>query len=494
MASNVTTESSAPLSDPNHDGEILPTRAEVAPARPAPPGHGQPPAPVPRRKPLFKALLAVGAVIALVAFVVVRGPERAKADALSAWHGVYHFVMGPERSSPPPLAPREAPSRSFSGTLTVSKPQSEAIGLNVANVEPQLKPILLELTGTTDYDQNTLAKVRPLFDARVAHVFRSVGEMVKKGDPLVELYSADLTTAKIDFRAKYAQWLHDKTLLDSRRPLAVGEAISKNTFLDTYLAEISSRVAYFGARDKLLTYGISPEEILRLQGHIDQHPNPKDPASDSMKEQEETKDEVRDISKLILKAPIDGMIVERDCVAGNFYDDMAVVMVISPMDKLWVWGDVYEKDQADVHLGQTWEVSFPNLDIKVAGKIEHIAARFDTNTRTLKIRASIPNPNSKLKADQRVRATLEIPALPGQTVIPRNAIVVVNGENCCFVQLPESPEKFRRVVVEIDQENHDYVVIRRGLSPNEKVVTNGSLILAQLYEDESTVTTGQPLQ
>jgi membrane fusion protein, heavy metal efflux system len=406
---------------------------------------------------------------------------------------VYHFVMGPDRTRPPDLAPVPAPSSSFSGTLTLTETKCKAIGLNVVNVEPQTKPILLELTGTTDYDQNTLAKVRPLFDARVAHVFKSVGEMVKKGEPLVELYSADLTTAKIEFRGKYAQWVHDRTLLESRRPLAIENAISNVTFLDTYLAEISSRVAYFGARDKLLTYGISLDEIQRLQGHIDQHPNPKEPASDSMKEQRQTSEEVHDISKLILRAPIDGMIVERDCVAGNFYDDMAVVMVISPMDKLWVWGDVYEKDQADVHLGQTWEVSFPSLDLKLKGTIEHIAARFDTNTRTLKIRASIPNPNSKLKADQRVRATLNIPAQPGQTVIPRNAIVVVNGENCCFIQLPNDSNKFRRAVVEIDQENHDFVVIRRGLSPNEKVVTNGSLILSQLYEDESTVSTGQPL-
>ena len=64
-----------------------------------------------------------------------------------------------------------------------------------------------------------------------------------------------------------------------------------------------------------------------------------------------TGDQVHDISKMILKAPLDGMIVERDVVAGNFYDDMAVLMVISPMDKLWVWGNVFEKDQAQVHLG-----------------------------------------------------------------------------------------------------------------------------------------------
>jgi membrane fusion protein, heavy metal efflux system len=363
------------------------------------------------------------------------------------------------------------------------------MGMRIVPVEAQVKPVLLELTGTTDYDQNTLAKVRPLFDARVTRVYKSTGEMVKKGDPLVELYSTNLADAKIQFRRKYVQWEHDKKLLDSRRTLAAGDAISKVQFLDTFLAEMMSEEDVVGSRDKLTTYGISPEEIDNLIKSINDDPN-----SQTRRDPKSAGEEVQDFPKLVLRSPIDGMIVERDVASGNFYDDMAVLMVISPMDRLWVWGDVYEKDQADVHLGQTWTIAFPNLDVTVQGKVEHIAARFDANTRTLKIRASIPNPKKQLKADQRVRATLEIPPQPGQTVIPRNAMVVVNGENCCFVQSNEDPDKFRRKLIDVDQENHDFVVVRGGLSPNEKIVTNGSLILSQLYEDESTVSTGQPLQ
>jgi cobalt-zinc-cadmium efflux system membrane fusion protein len=205
--------------------------------------------------------------------------------------------------------------------------------------------------------------------------------------------------------------------------------------------------------------------------------------------------DLEDLSKLTIRAPIDGVIVERDVVAGNFYDDMAVLMVISPMEKLWVWGNVYEKDQDQVHLGQTWDIYFPYLDnMKVEGRVEHIAAKVDPNTRTLKIRASIPNPKKELKAEQLVKAVLNIPAVPGQTVILRNALVAINGENCCFVQVPDKPDQFVRKKVEVDQENHDFVVLRSGLNPGEKVVTNGSLVLSQLYEDQSTVSSGMPLQ
>jgi cobalt-zinc-cadmium efflux system membrane fusion protein len=83
--------------------------------------------------------------------------------------------------------------------------------------------------------------------------------------------------------------------------------------------------------------------------------------------------------------------------------------------------------------------------------------------------------------------------VPGHTVVPRNALAVINKENCVFVQSPDKPDKFERRVIEIDQERSDHVVVRSGINAGERVVTNGSLILSQLYEDQSTVYSGLPL-
>lgn len=487
MASETTTGPAAPGSDPasTHSEDTVQVavapHANGRPARPAPPRRGR----------LVKAILIVGVVIGLVAFVIARGPERSKEDARSFFNQAYHFVAGPERTSPPPLA-EAPPPRKFTGQITVGAAQREALGMQIVPVKAQIDPLQLELTGTTDFDQNTLAKVRPLFDARVTQVFRSTGQPVKKGDPLVEIDSTTMAAAKADYRTKYGQWVHDKKLVDTRRQLATDKQISNVAWVDTLVAELTSRVNYLAAEDKLKTYGIPDDDIRALQVDL----------SDEVKEMESGKGidkahdgDMKKISKLIIRAPIDGVIVERDVVSGNFYDDMAVLMVISPMERLWVWGNVYEKDQDKVHLQQSWDIYFPYLDnLKVEGRVEHIAARVDPNTRTLKIRASITNPKKELKAEQLVRAVLNIPAMPGHTVIPRNALAAINGQDCCFVQAADHPDVFQRRKIEVDQENHDIVIVRNGLSPGEKVVTNGSLILSQLYEDQSTVSSGMPLQ
>src|SRR5262249_14428420 len=116
------------------------------------------------------------------------------------------------------------------------------------------------------------------------------------------------------------------------------------------------------------------------------------------------------------------------------------------------------------------------------------------DTRAVKIRASIPNPETKLKSDMLVTATLEIPPVPGQTLIPRLAMVAVNGRDYVFVQVAGDPDKYERRVSQVAKATADRVVVADGLKAGETVVSNGSLILAQLYEDMGIVESGRPIK
>ncbi len=140
----------------------------------------------------------------------------------------------------------------------MTKAEQETIGFKIIPVEPQTQPIQLELNGTTDYDQNTLNKIRPRFDnALVEKVFVSAGQSVKKGDPLLELKSSDLAAAKNDCRTKYVQWDHDHKYLVAREPLAKEGRITQIVWTDTQNDEKKSRLDYLVARDKLATYGMN---------------------------------------------------------------------------------------------------------------------------------------------------------------------------------------------------------------------------------------------
>src|SRR5699024_2189658 len=124
-------------------------------------------------------------------------------------------------------------------------------------------------------------------------------------------------------------------------------------------------------------------------------------------------------------------------------------------------------------------------------KVEYVASQVSKDTRAIQVRASIPNPDHALKADMLVRAVLDVPALDGQTVIPRIAQVVHNDESYVFVRVDSDENEggdgetklFERRRIDVAQENSDTVIVNSGLKAGEVVAAGGSLILAQIFED-----------
>ena len=115
--------------------------------------------------------------------------------------------------------------------------------------------------GRTDYDPNTLSKIRPRFDTLVKRVRAELGQKVKKGDPLVDLFSTDLAAAKNDFQTAYVQWQHDLRLLKMREKLYAEKAISNKFWSIVKNDESKSRLAYTTAKEKLLVFGVPEEQI-----------------------------------------------------------------------------------------------------------------------------------------------------------------------------------------------------------------------------------------
>ena len=443
---------------------------------------------VARRVGLIGGVLVLGAGVAYLTMAKGAMADKARSTLESFKEKVVEQVVGPgqhggaENATPEPM-PSKTP---WNGLVHVTAAERESSGFRILTVTKQTEPIKLEIPGRTDYDQTTLTKIRPRFDnTLIEKVYVEVGQAVKKGDPLYEMKSSGLTQAKADCQTKYVQWDHDRKYRDSREPLVKAGNVTQKDWTDTVNDEKKSRVDYLTSRQLLVTYDITNEQIDKLLEGL----------GDDRKKALEADDNTQDISRMTVLSKHDGIIVERDVVSGNFYDQAAVLFQISPMDKLWVWGDVFEADQNKVHMGQKWTIYFQYLNEEFEGKVESIANGVDPETRTLRIRASIPNPGKNLKARLLARATLQIKPQDSDTVIPRNAMIVNNGDYYAFVEVATNGDKadmFERRKLEIEQEDHDVVIVKKGLNTGDRVVSNGSLILAQMYEDQSTVDSGMP--
>jgi cobalt-zinc-cadmium efflux system membrane fusion protein len=429
-------------------------------------------------------LLAAGAAVAAL-YTYSVGLHRARRDIDRAIE--YARGHGPATTHVPE-SKEIKPRAPWDGLVKIDAEEAKNVGLLVTAVQPQTEPIKLELPGRTAYDPNSLNKIRPRFDTRVDKVHVELGQKVKKGQPLLDLFSTDLAAAKNDLQTAYVQWQHDLTLRTLREELIKTEAISKQVLTDTRNDENKSRLAVITARQKLVVFEVPEDQIDPLVKNL----NPNDlPHTDALYA-------VLDRAKMTRLSPVDGIIVARDVVPGNLYDTNDVLMVIAPLDHLIVWLNVYEADQAEVAMGQHMEIRFPYLNRMILGTVQYVAAEVSKDTRTIKVRASIPNVDGELKADMLVRASLDIPPVKSQTVIPRSAVVVMNGHEYAFIRKPSSgskdEERFERRELVLAEERADHVVVERGLTAGEDVVSRGSLILAQLYENQQTVATGMPLE
>jgi membrane fusion protein, heavy metal efflux system len=372
-----------------------------------------------------------------------------------------------ERAERP--TPVETATVSPDGVLALGEKAAAGMGLEATVVVRQIEPIRLELLGTTQYDSDNQTRIRPLFKGRVDKVYAKVGQLVKKGEPLIEYYSTDLAEAKNACEIERIQWVFWNNLLKVKEGLAKSNAVSKQSYLETQNEEMKSLREYEVARDKLLVYGLTEEEVVKV------------------------KDEVgAQKARMTFRSPASGIVISRDVVPGNIYDDDDTLLVIEPMDHLWVWGNVFESDLGLIKLGQSWEIEFPFQKERQHGKVEHISNNVDPGTHAVRVRTSIANNEGRIKSEMLVRGCLEIPPDPRRTVIPRSALVVSAGQYHAYAKLPGSPPRYQRVEVDVAQEKDDHVVLESGLKPGDEVVSVGALMLDQMFDNALVTRATEP--
>jgi cobalt-zinc-cadmium efflux system membrane fusion protein len=401
-------------------------------------------------------------LVKLIVFVFVAGGTTAAAWAypkpfLDAWSALTKPKAHETDHAPAQFQP---PSVSSDGILTLGEKAVRGMGLETVKVVPQTEPIRLELLGTTEYDSDNQTRIRPLFKGRVDKVYAKVGQLIKKGEPLIEFYSTALAEAKNACEIERIQWVFCNNLLKVREKLSKENAISKQSFLEAQNDEMKNLREYEVARDKLLVYGLSEEEVAKVKDEVG-----------SQK------------ARMTFRSPATGIVITRDVVPGNIYDDDDTLLVIEPLDHLWVWGNVFESDLDLVKLGQSWEIQFPFQTERLHGKVEYISNNVDPGTHAVRVRTSIANNEGRIKSDMLVRGTLEIAPNPNFTVIPRTSLVVNAGLFYAFVKVPGSSAQYRRVPVKVAQEKDDHVVIESGLKTGDEIVNVGALFLDQMFDN-----------
>ncbi len=251
-------------------------------------------------------------------------------------------------------------------------------------------PGVLQVVGRTDFNPDAIVKIHPRFDCLVERVLVHLGQRVKRGDPLVEAFSADLAAAKNDFQMASVQHDRDRRISEQKSRLAAENAISHQALIDSRNDEMKSRLAAATAKEKLRVMGVTDREIEDLENAN---------ASDRTER-----------ARMTVRSRVDGVVIQRDVVPGNQYDRNDTLLTIAQDDFLRVIASVDGEDAHKVKVGQKISVRFAFEDGVVEAKVDRVFSGLDQETQKTKILATIPNPDHTRKADMIVRVAIAIDA------------------------------------------------------------------------------------
>ena len=185
-----------------------------------------------------------------------------------------------------------------------------------------------------------------------------------------------------------------------------------------------------------------------------------------------------------LRSPIAGVVVERNANPGQeVRADQAsggpALFVITDPTHVWVQIDAPESAVSALRQGETLKLSSPLLgDETLPARIQLVSDFFDPQTRTVRVRATADNRARKLKAEMYVTAELSVER--GAFIrVPTTAVLLRGSTQYVFID--EGSGKFRRQEVRAEEAGFGTMRVRGGLAGNERVVTEGGLLLMQLF-------------
>jgi cobalt-zinc-cadmium efflux system membrane fusion protein len=307
----------------------------------------------------------------------------------------------------------------------------------------------LVATGVVSPDVSRTVPVISIATGRVVEIKARLGDVVKKGQVLLRVQSADMSGAFSDYRKAVADEKLARIQFERAKLLYDKGAISLNDFQTAEDVE-----------DKALVDVENTTERLRvLGGSIDQ------PAA------------IVDI-----RAPVSGVITDQQVTnaAGVAGLGSPNPFTISDLSYVWILCDVYENDLANVHTGETAEIRLNAYPDKVLrGRIGNIGPILDPNLRTAKVRIEVANPGT-MKIGMFVTATLHGEKKEIHAAIPADAILHLHDRD--WVYVPAGDKSFRRVEVTAGETLPNKMQeIVSGVHTGEQVVSN-ALVLQNTVE------------
>lgn len=363
-------------------------------------------------------------------------------------------------------------------------------GVDIALV--QQRPILEAVTanGEIVFDETHSAHLGSRVSGIVWRVEKQVGQLVKKGEILALIDASEVGEAKAQFLEAIARLRLANINSTRLKPLARDGVVAGRQFREAETVLQESQIRLLKSQQKLENLGFSVDAGEFVDLSTDEIAQRIQFLGISTSSTNEFGSDLHTSNLFPLRAPLDGVVVECNIVPGETVDATSTCFAIADVRQMWLTLNVRQDEAKYLTLGQTvlFRPSNSQQEPEIKGTLAWISSAADDQTRTVKVRANLPNADGRLRANTFGTGRIVLREESHASVVPNEA---VHWDGCCHVVFVRDQDFFkegapkyfhiRKVRVGVSEGGNTEIIA--GLLPGEVVASRNSVVLeAQLLK------------
>ena len=306
-------------------------------------------------------------------------------------------------------------------------------------VQAAIKPLnrVIRTVGRIEYDERKLATANTKIEGWIEKLHVDyTGRYVQKGEPLAEIYSPELVATQQEF-LNVLRWAgQSQSVKDERTAMLLVK--DAQTMLDA-------------ARERLRLWDISDEQIKKIETTG------------------------KPIRTLTIYSPVSGYVLQKMAVQGMRVMPGEKLFDVADLSSVWVVSDIYEYELPLIKVGQTARIGlsyFPGKEF--TSKVDYVYPALASDTRTAKVRFTIPNPDGVLKPQMFTNVEIKI-NLGNRLTVPSEAVIDTGERQIVYVDKGDGYFEPREVAIGLKADG--VVEITGGIRAGEKVASSANFLI-----------------
>jgi membrane fusion protein, copper/silver efflux system len=395
-------------------------------------------------------LFATGLVIVVGMLIYVGGTGAGKAQKKNAGSTHAHSEQSPSSgvSSSDSTGSQASESTGETSLVEIPSDKQQLIGLKLSEAIVRSLSKTIRTVGRVESDERKITTVNLKVEGWIEKLYADyAGKYVKKGDPIAEIYSPELLSTQLEF-VNLLKWKDEKGhRLQRNVEFRWGDRYGTTAQMLTFDIEAVLKVA----KQKLMLWEIPEEQINKI---------------------EETREPIKTFT---VNSPVNGYIVQKPVVKGTRVSPGDKIVDIVDLSSIWIIADVFEPDLPLVKVGQKAKITlsyFPDKTFNAT--IDFIYPFLAEETRSAKVRFSVPNPQMLLKPQ--MFTTVEIAVDMGKRLIVPDSAVLDSGRRQ-LVYIDKGEGFFEPRVIATGLRADGMVEVIRGLKAGERVASSAAFLI-----------------